>query len=96
MQDFIVQNFSKLYCSCGNYSKQFKRSIEISGIKASSSKLLVGINSNYSNYTSISGYASSVTDICVEYTGNSSSDEPSKKGSRPSNACKYKEPFPNC
>ncbi|RHZ47645.1 hypothetical protein CDV55_100544 [Aspergillus turcosus] len=96
VQDFTVQNFGKLYRSCGNCSKQFKRSVEIRGVRASGGKSLVGINSNYGDSASISGCASSVTDICVEYTGNSSGDEPSKKGSGPSNACKYKEPFPNC
>ncbi|GIJ90593.1 hypothetical protein Asppvi_009554 [Aspergillus pseudoviridinutans] len=97
IQDFTVQDFGKLYRSCGNCKKQFKRSVEISGIKASSGKALVGINSNYGDTASISGCAGSVKEICVEYEGtDNNSKEPAKKGSGPSNACKYSEPFPKC
>jgi pectate lyase len=97
IQDFTVQNFGKLYRACGNCSKQFKRTVEISGVKASSGKSLVGINSNYGDTATISGCASSVKEICVEYEGTDNNDkEPKKKGSGPSNACKYKEPLAKC
>ncbi|GFF38871.1 probable pectate lyase E [Aspergillus lentulus] len=97
IQDFTVQNFGKLYRACGNCSKQFKRTVEISGVKASSGKALVGINSNYGDTATISGCASSVKEICVEYEGTDNNDkEPKKKGSGPSNACKYTEPLAKC
>ncbi|KAL4995249.1 pectate lyase E [Aspergillus recurvatus] len=97
IQDFTVQNFGKLYRACGNCKKQFKRTVEISDIKASSGKALVGINSNYGDTASIKGCATSVKDICVEYEGtNNNSKEPKKKSSGPSSYCKYSEPLSKC
>jgi pectate lyase len=42
-----VNNFGKLYRSCGNCSSQYKRAVQISNVLAVSGKLLAGINSNY-------------------------------------------------
>ncbi|KAE8386456.1 putative pectate lyase E [Aspergillus alliaceus] len=97
IKDFTVQNFGKLYRSCGNCKKQFKRTVEISGIKASNGKSLVGINPNYGDSASINGCASSVKEICVEYQGtDNNGKEPKKVASGPSNSCKFKAPLASC
>ncbi|KAE8355887.1 putative pectate lyase E [Aspergillus coremiiformis] len=96
IKDFTVQNFGKLYRSCGNCKQQFKRSVQISGVKASSGKSLVGINPNYGDSASIAGCASGVNDICVEYQGTSNnSEEPKKVSSGSSNNCKF-QPLSSC
>ncbi|KAB8068572.1 putative pectate lyase E [Aspergillus leporis] len=97
IKDFTVQNFGKLYRSCGNCKKQFKRTVEISGIKASSGKSLVGINSNYGDTATITGCASSVKEICVEYQGtDNNSKEPKKVASGSSSHCQFKSPLASC
>ncbi|EAW15258.1 pectate lyase [Aspergillus clavatus NRRL 1] len=97
IQGFTVSNFGKLYRSCGNCSKQYKRSVQISGVKAYNGKTLVGINSNYGDTASIDACASSVKDICVEYEGtNNNGKEPKKKSSGPSKACEYNQPLKKC
>ncbi|KAK1219355.1 hypothetical protein PQX77_017930 [Marasmius sp. AFHP31] len=47
IDSFCVQDFGKLYRSCGNCKTQYKRSVLISQIDAKSGKSLAGINSNY-------------------------------------------------
>ncbi|PWN49704.1 hypothetical protein IE53DRAFT_369532 [Violaceomyces palustris] len=76
IQDFCVQNSGKLYRSCGNCSTQYKRTVVIKDIIASSVKLLAGINSNYGDTATISGVtASSVTSYCDTYQGTTDNDE---------------------
>lgn len=48
IKDYCVQNFGKLYRSCGNCSSQKKRTVSISNVIASDGKLLAGVNSNVS------------------------------------------------
>lgn len=89
---FTVNDFGKLYRSCGNCKGNGKaRKVNIKNVKATSGKVLAGINSNYGDVVTIDSAtcATSVKDICVEYTGNNSGKEPSKKSSGPSSACKY-------
>lgn len=48
IKDFYVQDFGKLWRSCGNCkSGQTKRQVEISGVVAKNGKLLAGANENY-------------------------------------------------
>lgn len=48
IKDFFVQDFGKLWRSCGNCkSGQTKRVVEISGVVAKDGKLLAGANENY-------------------------------------------------
>ncbi|KAE8149211.1 putative pectate lyase E [Aspergillus avenaceus] len=97
IKDFTVQNFGKLYRSCGNCKKQFKRTIEISGVKASNGKTLVGINPNLGDSATIDGCASSVKEVCVEYEGtDNNGKEPKKVHSGASSTCKFKEPLRSC
>lgn len=48
IKDFFVQDFGKLWRSCGNCkSGQTKREVEISGVVAKDGNLLAGANENY-------------------------------------------------
>jgi hypothetical protein len=84
IKNFCVQDFGKLYRSCGNCSKQYTRHVEMDNIMAMP-KLgpLAGINTNYNDtakFTRITIRASSGA-ICDRYTGNSTGAEPTKTGS---------------
>ncbi|QRW10003.1 pectate lyase [Ceratobasidium sp. AG-Ba] len=78
IDSYCVQNFGKLYRSCGNCSTQYKRTVKISNIIASSGKLLAGVNSNYGDVATISGSnsISGVTSMCDTFQGNNSGAEP--------------------
>ncbi|KAK3675807.1 hypothetical protein LTR78_004448 [Recurvomyces mirabilis] len=87
---FTVDNFGKLYRSCGNCKTMYERHVILDSITASSGKILAGINSNYGDTATFSNVkVSGVKDICVTYTGNSKGDEPKKNGSGPSESCLY-------
>ncbi|KAI1484799.1 pectate lyase [Biscogniauxia mediterranea] len=82
VSDFTVEDFGKLYRSCGNCKSQYERHVTLTGITASSGKSLCGINSNYGDTCTITdSTVTDVKDICVTYTGNSSGKEPTKNGS---------------
>ncbi|MCO8276786.1 pectate lyase [Actinoplanes sp. TRM 88003] len=85
IQNFQVQNFDKLYRSCGNCSTQYKRTVVINNIRATSpGSSLAGINNNYGDTATFRNI------ICDRYTGNSSGNEPTKTGSGPDGTyCKY-------
>ncbi|KAF1951412.1 pectate lyase [Byssothecium circinans] len=87
---FTVTDFGKLYRSCGNCKKSAKRNVVIKNVKASSGKLLAGINSNFGDTATISGTcATSVKEVCTEFKGTTPGNEPAKIGSGPTGACKY-------
>ncbi|KAM0717491.1 hypothetical protein Q7P37_007343 [Cladosporium fusiforme] len=90
---FTVDNFGKLYRSCGNCKTQSERHIILSDITATEGKTLVGINSNLGDTATLSGInVSGVKSICDEYTGTDDNDvEPEKVSSGPSDACIYSE-----
>ena len=60
-------------------------------VKATSGKVLAGINSNYGDTATITNTcATGVKTICEEFTGTSNNDEePAEAGSGPSKACIY-------
>ena len=94
---FTVNNFGKLYRSCGNCKSQGKRNVVVKNVKASDGKVITGINSNFGDTSTITGTcATSVKAICEEFEGNSSGKEPKKISSGPSNACKFTNPLPKC
>ncbi|PPJ59623.1 hypothetical protein CBER1_01226 [Cercospora berteroae] len=89
---FTTSDFGKLYRSCGNCKTMSERHIILDDITASEGSSLVGINSNYGDTATLTNIkASGVKDICVEYEGNDSGKEPTKKSSGPSSACIYTE-----
>lgn len=86
INNFYVDDFGKLYRSCGNCSHQYSRDVVISGITAQyPGKVIAGINTNYgdtarfSNIT-ILGDSSQKIKICDKYKG-VTSGEPTEIGS---------------
>uniref|UniRef100_A0A0W0GAE9 Pectate lyase n=1 Tax=Moniliophthora roreri TaxID=221103 RepID=A0A0W0GAE9_MONRR len=89
IDSFCVQDFGKLYRSCGNCKTQYKRNVLISQIDARSGSVLAGVNSNYGDVATLdkaSIKTSSVSSMCDTYEGNSSGAEPKKLTSNVSNA----------
>ncbi|KAJ8692720.1 hypothetical protein PTI98_010007 [Pleurotus ostreatus] len=96
INSFYVEDFGKLYRSCGNCKTQYKRTAQINDVWAVSGKSLAGINtcslrSNYGDTATIrTTQVHSVSSICDRYTGNNSGAEPPKTGSGPDGTyCKY-------
>jgi pectate lyase len=87
IENFVVKDFGKLYRSCGNCSKQFKRTVIIKNIVViAPGKTLAGINTNYGDKATFSavtiqGDSSKKIHICDRFTGNSTGAEPPKTGS---------------
>ncbi|KAI8626922.1 pectate lyase [Xylariaceae sp. FL1651] len=87
---FTVDDFGKLYRSCGNCDDQTERHVILDGITASSGSTLVGINSNYGDTATLSNISvDDVDHICVEYEGNDTGDEPDETSEGPSDHCLY-------
>ncbi|WP_149824139.1 pectate lyase [Streptomyces tailanensis] len=94
---FKVSNFGKLVRSCGNCSKQYKRTIVLSDIDATApGKSLVGVNQNYGDTATLSkirihGDTGKKLKVCTRFQGNNSGKEPKTLGSGPyGTTCKYK------
>ncbi|KIY65696.1 polysaccharide lyase family 3 protein, partial [Cylindrobasidium torrendii FP15055 ss-10] len=88
VDSFCVQDYGKLYRSCGNCDTMYERHVEFSNIDASDGGALAGINSNYGD-TAIFDMdtitTSDVDSICDTYEGNDNGDEPEKLTSNESN-----------
>ncbi|KAF8920098.1 pectate lyase C [Mucidula mucida] len=91
INSFYVEDFGKLYRSCGNCGTQYKRTVQVNDVWAVDGSALVGINTNYGDTATIrTTQVDDVNDICVRYTGNDDGDEPPKTGSGPDGTyCKY-------
>ncbi|KAI0470588.1 pectate lyase-domain-containing protein [Xylariaceae sp. FL0804] len=84
VSDFYVDNFGKVYRSCGNCDDMYERHVIFDGLTATTGSEVCGINSNYGDSCTITDSAiSDVDDICVTYTGNDTGDEPEENGSGP-------------
>jgi hypothetical protein len=86
IKNFYVEDFGKLYRSCGNCKTQFGRHVEMSGIDVIKGKVcLAGVNVNYNDtakFENIRVHDSAMKmEICDRFMGNSSGAEPSKIGS---------------
>ncbi|MCP2245936.1 pectate lyase [Lentzea aerocolonigenes] len=85
IRNFQVDDFGKLYRSCGNCKTQHKRNVVLENITAfSPGKALVGINTNYGDTARFSritivGDSSKKIAICDKYQG-VTSGEPKKIG----------------
>lgn len=86
IRNFYVENFGKLYRSCGNCKTQYKRHVIIQNVTVKApGKTLAGINTNYgdtarfSNIT-ILGDSSKKIVVCEKYKG-VTKGEPKKIGS---------------
>ncbi|MFF6998671.1 pectate lyase [Streptomyces sp. NPDC008313] len=84
---FRVENFGKLVRSCGNCSKQYKRTIVVNDVDVTApGKVLVGINSNYGDTATLTkvrvhGDSGRKIKPCVRFKGNSTGKEPTEIGS---------------
>jgi hypothetical protein len=87
IRNFQVQEFGKLYRSCGNCSTQYRRNVVLQGVTATApGSALVGINTNYGDtarFSNITIVGSTSMSVCDRYTGNSTGAEPTKTGSGP-------------
>jgi hypothetical protein len=84
IRNFEVENFGKLYRSCGNCSTQARRDVVLSNITASDGDVLVGININFGDTARLSGITvNGDIGICDLFEGNDSGDEPEKVGEGP-------------
>lgn len=75
-----VEDYGKLYRSCGNCSKQCKRNVYIEGVTAKNGDLLVGINSNYGDTATIKNTCSDAKTKCQMFKGCAGGCEPPKAG----------------
>ncbi len=93
IRNFYVEDFGKLYRSCGNCSTQYERHVVVHSIRAQSGKTLVGINENYGDTATLTNIVTAPnTTICQRYEANDSGDEPTTTGSGPdSDFCLYQE-----
>ncbi|TDZ35868.1 putative pectate lyase D [Colletotrichum trifolii] len=87
---FKVTNFGKLYRACGNCKTSAERHVIFNNIEATDGKLLAGINTNFGDTATFTNVkASGVKNVCTEFEGVASGNEPTEKSSGPSAACKY-------
>ncbi|KAJ3228743.1 hypothetical protein HDU78_009588 [Chytriomyces hyalinus] len=77
---FCVENFGKLYRSCGSCKKQSTRYVQISNVVAKNGKLLAGINSDQYGDTAVltNNQITGVQQICTTFKGSSNAAEPTK------------------
>jgi hypothetical protein len=87
IRDFQVEDFGKLYRSCGNCSTQFERSVVVENVLVTApGGSLVGINTNFGDTARLSGITVAgdpdrEIGICDRFTGNDTGDEPEQTGS---------------
>ncbi|MFJ8533888.1 pectate lyase [Streptomyces sp. NPDC093591] len=96
IENFQVEDFGKLYRSCGNCDTQYERHVVIRNVKATGpGNALAGINTNYGDTATLSGVrivgdgGRDIT-VCARFEGNDSGAEPSETGSGPDGThCRY-------
>ncbi|KAG6894434.1 hypothetical protein C0992_006098 [Termitomyces sp. T32_za158] len=82
INSFYVEDFGKLYRSCGNCDTQYERHAEINDVWAVDGDVLAGINTNYGDTVTVrTTQVDNVDTICEKYTGNDNGDEPDEIGS---------------
>ncbi|KAI8918317.1 pectate lyase [Powellomyces hirtus] len=80
---FAVQNFGKLYRSCGNCKTQGKRTVTIANVLADQGKVIAGVNSNFDDVVTLQNVKmTGVKQLCDRFEG-TTSGEPTKIGSGP-------------
>lgn len=98
VKDFYVENFGKLYRSCGNCSRQSARTIVLENVTAligNKSSCLVGLNENYGDRAIFKGINHVFVDakptfpVCQRFLGNARGLEPSKTTTGPDRNCVY-------
>jgi pectate lyase len=85
VKNFLVEEFGKLYRSCGNCPDQYQRHSEFDTIVANGSKsVLAGVNTKYKDSAKFTNIFADLTmKICERYDGNDTGAEPNSLGSGP-------------
>ncbi|KAF4973860.1 hypothetical protein FZEAL_9178 [Fusarium zealandicum] len=78
--NFYAEDYGKVYRSCGNCSKQCKRSVYIEGVTARKGGEVVGINKNYGDVATLKNVCTDAKNACVLYDGCAGGCEPKKIG----------------
>ncbi|KAI8714325.1 Pectate lyase [Fusarium sp. LHS14.1] len=81
--NFYVEDYGKLYRSCGNCSKQCKRNVYIEGVTAKNGGELAGINANYGDTATLKNVCADTKQKCTMYNGCAGGCEPKKIGACP-------------
>ncbi|HVY26069.1 MAG TPA: pectate lyase [Polyangiaceae bacterium] len=83
VKNFLVEDFGKLYRSCGNCGTQYTRHVELDTILANGSKsVLAGVNTKYKDSAKFANIFADLTmKICERYDGNDTGAEPNSLGS---------------
>ncbi|MFF3505112.1 pectate lyase [Streptomyces sp. NPDC003247] len=87
---FQVENFGKLVRSCGNCSKQYRRTVIVNDVDVTApGTAIVGVNANYGDTAAlrkvrIHGDSGKKIKTCVRFTGNTTGAEPTEIGTGPS------------
>jgi pectate lyase len=82
VKNFLVEDFGKLYRSCGNCGDQYQRKSEFDTIVANGSKSeLAGVNQKYNDSAKFTNIFADITmKICERYDGNDTGAEPNSVG----------------
>jgi hypothetical protein len=82
VKNFLVEDFGKLYRSCGNCPDQYQRKSEFDNIVANGSKsVLAGVNTKYKDSAKFTNIFPDLTmTICERYDGNDTGAEPNSVG----------------
>jgi hypothetical protein len=94
IRNFAVEDFGKLYRSCGNCSSQHPRHVRIDNVTVTApGKTLAGINENYGDTAELAGIVIHGDDdrriaICERYRG-VTGGEPTRLGRGPAGGCRY-------
>ncbi|KIY72991.1 polysaccharide lyase family 3 protein [Cylindrobasidium torrendii FP15055 ss-10] len=78
--NFYVEDYGKLYRSCGNCKTQCKRNVYIEGVTAKNGGELAGINSNYGDTATLKNVCTDAKHPCTMYKGCAGGCEPTKVG----------------
>lgn len=78
--NFYVEDYGKLYRSCGNCKSQCKRNVYIEGVTAKKGGELAGINANYKDTATLKNVCSDAKVKCQMYNGCAGGCEPTKAG----------------
>ncbi|KAF8996089.1 polysaccharide lyase family 3 protein [Hymenopellis radicata] len=78
--NFYVEDYGKLYRSCGNCSSQCKRNVYIRGVVARDGGTLAGINYNYADTATILESCYDTSHPCTLYDGCAGGCEPKVVG----------------
>ncbi|KXH64190.1 pectate lyase C [Colletotrichum salicis] len=78
--NYYVEDYGKLYRSCGNCKTQCKRNVYMEGVTAKNGGELAGINLTYKDTATLKNVCADAKTKCQMYNGCAGGCEPSKAG----------------